>query len=159
MKDECILRTTINVEEQMLTNLKSLCKEKGVSVTYVIKKSIKLYLDEMRKDEFKWHTLTYQKDGPVYKKFHIKLKAYEYDSYSDAKKVTRLSFSYIVAIAIKRFGDIILEGDVMDSYPLNAYTKYCIVDDNCTYYVFSWGISRNEVQITLPPVVEIDPEE
>jgi hypothetical protein len=68
-----------------------------------------------------------------------------------------LSFSHIVGIALERYADLVINGGdtEVDTYPLYAYTKYCMIDDNCTYYAFSWGISRNEVKITLPPVVEI----
>jgi hypothetical protein len=157
MKNEPFLKTTINIEEQMILELKRKCNEKGVSVTSVIKKSVKMYLDTMKKDEYKWSTLSYQEDGPIYKKFHISLKPFEYDTYSDAKKVTRLSFSFIVAIALGRYAELILNGELGDIYPLQSYSKYCINNDNCTYYVFSWGISRNSIEITLPPVVEVDP--
>jgi hypothetical protein len=157
MKGDTFLRTTINCNEELLIDLKQRCKEKDVSVTFLIKKAVKLFLDNMKKDDYKWCTLTYQQKGLKYKKFHIKLKAYEYDVYLDAKKVTRLSFSHLVALALGTFADQILDGEEeVDSYPLSAYSKYCIVDDNCTFYVFSWGISRNSVEITLPPIVEID---
>jgi hypothetical protein len=159
MKQETFLKTTVNIEENLLTELKQMCKQKGVTMTALIKQSVKVYLDHMDKNEFQWHTISYQEDGPVYKKFHITLKPYEYDTYSDARKVTRLSFSYIVAIALRQYAFRILNDDLGDTYPLQAYTKYCIVDDNYTYFVFSWGISRNSVEITVPPVFEIDPEE
>jgi hypothetical protein len=157
MKSDMILRTTVNIEINLLNDLKKKCKEKDLSVAFVIKKSVKLYLDVMKKDDFKGTTLTYQPKGPTYKKFHIKLKSFEYDVYSDAKKVSRLSFSHIVGIALERYADLVINGGdtEVDTYPLYAYTKYCMIDDNCTYYAFSWGISRNEVKITLPPVVEI----
>jgi hypothetical protein len=158
MKNEMILKTTINVEESILKELNKKCKEKGVSVSGVIKKSVKKYLDSMKKDDFKWHTLTYQKDGPKYKKFHISLLAFEYDSYSDAKKVSRLSFSLIVAIALEKYADLVLYGDLGDTYKLWGYTKHCIVVNNCTYYTFSWGFSLKSVEIKLPPIVDINPE-
>jgi hypothetical protein len=152
LKDEFILRTTINVESELLELLKEKCKELDVSLTSVIKKAVKMYIDNMEKDDYKWHTLTYQKKGLSYKKFHIKLKAFEYDTYSDAKKITRLSFSHIVAIALRNFSEIIFSGDYEDTYPLYGYSKYYFTEDNCTYLVFSWRISRKEVNITLPPL-------
>jgi hypothetical protein len=111
----------------------------------------------MVKDEYKWHTLSYQKDGPTYKKFHITLKPFEYDTYSDAKKVTRLSFSLIVAIALQRYAELVLYGNVSDTYQLYGYAKHCIENEFCTYYTFSWGYSPKSVEIILPPVVEVDP--
>jgi hypothetical protein len=158
MKDEMFLKTTINIETGMISDLKRKCKEEGVSVTSVIKKSVKLYLDAMEKETFKWHTLTYQQDGPTYKKFHITLKPFEYDTYSDAKKVTRLSFSHIVALALEKYADLVLYGDLSDTYPLQSYTKHCMVINNCTYYTFSWGFSIKTVEIKLPPTVDADPD-
>jgi hypothetical protein len=151
MKDESILRTTVNIEENTLNEIKEKCKEKDISVTSLIKKCVKKYLDNMKKDEFKSHALTYQMDGPVYKKFHIKLKSYEYDVYSDAKKVIRLSFSHIVSISLERFADLFLDGDLGDTYPLTGYSKFYIYQNDCSCFVFLWGFSLDEVQITLPP--------
>jgi hypothetical protein len=151
MKSDMILETTVNFEAERLENLKLKCEEKGVAVSLVIKMAVKMFLDSMKKDEYKWSTVKYQKESLRWKKFHIKLKPYEYDTYMDAKKITRFSFSLIVAIAIDNFSEIILNNEDVESYPLWGYGKYCIVDDNCTYYVFSWGISRNSVKITLPP--------
>jgi hypothetical protein len=60
MKSDMILRTTVNIEINLLNDLKKKCKEKDLSVAFVIKKSVKLYLDVMKKDDFKGTTLTYQ---------------------------------------------------------------------------------------------------
>jgi hypothetical protein len=151
MKNDTLLRTTINFEADRLEYLKERCEQKSVSVSSVIKKAVKMFFDTMNKDDYEWCTVSYQKKAPRWKKFHITLKAFEYDTYLDAKKVLRLSFSFIVALAIDKFSDLILNDECVESYPLWGYSKYCIIDDNCTYYVFSWGISRNEVKITLPP--------
>jgi hypothetical protein len=153
MKDEMNLKTTINVEANRLQNLKQLCEVHGQSVSTVIKKAVKLYIDNLNMDEYKWCTITYQEKAPQFKKFHITLKPYEYDVYMDIKKITRFSFSLIVALAIDKYLDIILQqtDQIPDSYPLFAYSKYCTHKNNCTYLVFSWGISLTKVEITIPP--------
>jgi hypothetical protein len=155
MKDDVFLRTTINFEYGRVECLKERCEAKSVSVASVVKKAVKLYLDSMKKDQFTWNTVSYQKKALKWKKFHITLKAFEYDTYLDARKVSRFCFSLLVAKAVDEFADTILNSRGEDSYPLHGYTKNCIVKDNCTFYTFTWGVPLKQVEITIPPTVNL----
>jgi hypothetical protein len=150
MKSEKVLRTTLNLEETRLEYFKVRCDEEGVSLQSVIKKAVKLYIDSANYEKPKWHTITYQDEGPVYVKQHFSMLAHEYDTYLDIKKLHRLSFSFIVAIALEMFFESILAGDVSQSYPIFAYGKFCITKKDCTFWVFSWGIPTETDTLELP---------
>jgi hypothetical protein len=150
MKDDLILRTTINLDAAKLTDLKVRCDEASVSLQAVIKKAVKLYIDSANMTQPKWHTITYQDDGPVYVKQHFSMLPHEYDTYMDIKKLHRLSFSYIVALALEMFFELILAGDIPQSYPIFAYGKFCITKEDCTFWIFSWGIPTKTDTLELP---------
>jgi hypothetical protein len=150
MKSESILRTTINFEAPRLENLISRCEECGLPVQTVIKKAVKLYIDASKRQKPPWHTITYQDNAPQYKKLHFSMHPFEYDTYLDIKKLHRLSFSYIVAIALDMFLDQILTGDYPQSYPIFAYGKFCITKEDCTFWIFTWGIPTKTDTLELP---------
>jgi hypothetical protein len=154
MKQKINLRTTINFETTRLEYLKNRCNEKGLDVQDVIKIAVKHYIDSFGKKEPVWNTITYQEDAPHFTKKHFSMKPYEYDTYMDIKKLHRLSFSYIVAIALDHFLELILEGKCPHSYPLNSYTKFLIDKEDCTFLVFSWGFPFKTDSLELIPQKE-----
>jgi hypothetical protein len=77
---------------------------------------------------------------------HFTMEHEEYDVYFDIKKVCRKSFSLIVAIAIDTYLEIVLQQGEKNSYPLNNYTKLCILRKNRPIYVFYWEKLEKEVK-------------
>jgi hypothetical protein len=150
MKSETNLRTTLNVESNRLENLKERCEMAGLPLQVVIKKAVKLYIDAADFEKPKCHTITYQDEAPLYVKLHFSMLPFEYDTYMDIKKLLRLSFSYIVALALDMFLEQILAGDMIQSYPLFGYGKFCITKKDCTFWVFSWGIPTETDTLELP---------
>jgi hypothetical protein len=150
MKDDLILRTTINMNSTRLEYMKERCDEAGLALKAVIKKAVKLYIDSANFEKPEWHTVTYQEKGAVYVKQHFSMLTHEYDTYMDIKKLHRLSFSYIVALALEMFFECILAGDIPQSYPIFAYGKFCITKEDCTFWVFSWGIPTKTDTLELP---------
>jgi uncharacterized protein YlbG (UPF0298 family) len=138
MKSEKDLRTTINFEFERIEYLKKKCDENGLDVLEVIRQCVALYIKEMNKKKFEYGTLTYQDKAPQWVKVHFSMSDIEYDIYLDVKKVQRLSFSHIVAIAIDRYLDEVLNGEEKNSYPIVDYSKHCIDDNNSTKYEFLW---------------------
>jgi hypothetical protein len=149
MKSDFFVRTTLNIEESQLNELRKRCEEKDMSLSVVIKKAVKLYIDVTQKGESKWHSVSYQQKGRKYKKLHFSMTTIEYDTYIDLRKLNRLSFSYIVALALQMFLDEIFSEEPKDSYPLLSYGKFCIKKNNCTFHVFSWGIPLEPVTLTI----------
>jgi hypothetical protein len=150
MKDDSVLRTTINVKAPDLEYYKERCEGEDVSLKVVIKKAVRLYIEFSTGKKPEWHTITYQDDAPEFKKLHFSMSACEYDTYLDIKKLHRLSFSYIVALALEMFFEQILEGGRVQSYPHFGYGKFCIEKEDCTFWVFSWGIPTKTDTLELP---------
>jgi hypothetical protein len=132
------LRTTINFECNRFENLKKKCEQKELSICDIVKRCVSLYIRDMNKKKFEYGTLTYQDKAPQWVKVHFSMSDIEYDIYLDVKKVQRLSFSHIVAIAIDRYLDEVLNGEEKNSYPIVDYSKHCIDDNNSTKYEFLW---------------------
>jgi hypothetical protein len=149
MKSDFILRTTINLNADMLNKLKEKCSEYKVNLHELIKEALRCYIKENEKIKDLWCTVSYQQKGVKYKKLHFKMTAREYETYLDFKKFHRLSFSFIVALALEKFADLIILGEVKDSYPISGYTKVYIKKENYTFLILCWGVP------TKPMILEI----
>jgi hypothetical protein len=140
------LKTTINFTSERFSNLLDFAESSGIAY----KKLIKIYLEQFvihfTKTEFEETTLRYQEENKDWKKVHFSMSREEYDVYFDCKKVSRMSFSLIVAIAIDTYADDILNAHLEDSYPLTTYTKICLLENNYPIYLFCWKkIEKKEI--------------
>jgi hypothetical protein len=149
MKEDDFLRTTINFELNRYELLEKKCFDEGVCIKEIIRKCLYLYIDDMKKDDFEKGTISYQDDAVEWKKLHFTLSDEEYDTFADVKKIQRLSFSFIVAIAIDTYADSVLSGMQNYSYPPKSYTKFYIVVNNYTSYRFVWG-KLDKIELTDP---------
>jgi hypothetical protein len=149
MKSEVNLRTTINFNCEKLIYWKEKCNKHGISITDLIKKSLALYLRNEKKLTNKWHTISYQEKGLSYKKLHFTMKPAEYDIYMDAKKFHRLSFSFIVTIALDLYANVIIEGKDEQCYPFYGYTKIYIKKNNYTFFILCWGVPTKPITLEV----------
>jgi hypothetical protein len=130
--------STINFVTQRLDYLKEQAQNHDIPYKKLIKLCIVKYIENFKKNSFKNHALKYQEDSTDWTKVHFKMLPDEYDVYFDLKKVSRCSFSLIVAIAIDTYLDSVLNGNQEFSYPITEYIKICINENNYPIYVFCW---------------------
>jgi hypothetical protein len=132
------IRTTINFMKERHDLLLEISNNNSIHYKVLIKRCIDCFIIDFDKGKFNESALKYQEDNNEWKKVHFQMLPHEYDVYFDLKKVCRCSFSLIVAIAIDRYLQHVLRGYQEDSYPLNDYTKLCILDEEYPIYLFSW---------------------
>jgi hypothetical protein len=146
MKNDELLRTTVNIEKSRLDKLNNAVNEYGISKVLLIHLVVEKYVEYANKSDFHETTIQYQKKGFEYHKVHFELEPESYDVFFDLKKVLRCSFSLIVALAIDMFLETIMEPDSKNSYPEFHVEKNCIVENNFTKYMFMWINKKNFVQ-------------
>ncbi len=99
-------------------------------------------------------SIVYQERSPVGTKSrgHVKLGKMEYEFFQDMRKFFKKSISFIIAISIVRYLDVVVQNIIngkkcekKDNYPEYKYTilKKCIETD--VFWLIYWG---------LPPEVE-----
>jgi hypothetical protein len=149
MKSHFKLRTTINLNAEKLVLWKYQCEQHNISFNYLIKIAVKQYLQDSKKLKDSWHTISYQEKGVDYSKVHFSMKGFEYDFYLDAKKFLRCSFTLIVAEALEKYAQLIFMGELVDSYPLQGYTKIHICKNNYSFYVICSGIPAQPMTLEI----------
>ncbi len=136
------IHTTINFLQSRIDYVKEKSRESGITYKKLIKLCIDLFISQWDKRSFNESALKYQPDDDLWQKVHFAMTPGEYDVYFDVKKVSRCSFSLIVALAIDHCLESVLNGDQEFSYPTIAYSKICILHNNFPIYVLCW--EKNE---------------
>jgi hypothetical protein len=132
------INTTINFMTWRLDWVVDAAGESGIAYKELIGRCLERFAANFEKDAFADCALKYQEDHDDWKKVHFSLSPDEYDVFFDIKKVSRFSFSLIVAMAVDLYLESVIIQDQSDSYPLGIYTKLCIFDENRPIYIFSW---------------------
>jgi hypothetical protein len=132
------IRTTINFVQSRLDLVIETAKINDISYKDLISRCINLYIQHWENDSFCESALKYQDDHPEWRKVHFKMSPEEYDVYFDLKKVSRCSFSLIVATAIDLYLEIAVGKYQEFSYPVDTYEKLCILVEKRPIYLFSW---------------------
>jgi hypothetical protein len=138
MYSEKKINTTINFMEERLELVFDTSKKYGISYKKIIKRCIDCFIIDFNKKGFKESALKYQEDHNKWKKVHFAMLPHEYDVYFDLKKVSRCSFSLIVAMAIDMYLHSVVNQYQENSYPTDTYEKLCILEGNYPIYLFTW---------------------
>jgi len=98
-----------------------------------------------RKDQLKlWHRVRYQapRDKSEWRRLHVTVRGDEYEFFIDARKVHKLSVSYIVAYAINNYLDVIFTPgeNSGDNYPYYDYAITKFETEGVICCLFCWGI-------------------
>jgi predicted DNA-binding protein len=133
------IKTTINFLKERIDQVYEASKSSGIPYKQIIRLCIEQYIAQMKKDTFEEHALHYQQDGSAWKKVHFSMKPEEYDIYLDCKKVSRCSFSLLVAIAIDTYLQSVINNELDYSYHVDTYSKFCINEEKHPIYLFSWS--------------------
>jgi hypothetical protein len=150
MRDTESLRTSINISKDRLEKIKLKASEKNFSYSDLIHLCLEHLIPNLKKDEFNDCTIIYQERYQNWVNAHITLNSNQYDIYYDIKKITRLSFSYLVAMAIDLYAETILNDSIENRFVIHQYYKKFIGDEKLPMYIFYWGSLEKPFTITLP---------
>lgn len=125
----------------------------GVSRNTLISSLMKLASKKMLKLHEGWIRTRYQerRAGEKWTRRHVRVRKDEYDFFFDLRKVTRFSFSHLIAYATDHYLDelIVLMQKDTDNYRYRNYAINQIFLDNVECWVIYWGIPNR--LITSPP--------
>ncbi len=141
------LETTINIDMVIYKMLDDATEKIGKSRNHIIKLALKKY-DLSNKENFKlFNTVKYQEkrdDGSEWKKFHLILTPAEYEIFTDLRNFHKLSLSFIVAIALGKYLQEIMNCDDTiihtDTYLFPAYCCIIDVESDVKNYTIYWGV-------------------
>ncbi len=144
-------RTTVNLPARIYEKLHDVSRKSGISPNEVMRKALKKLVPELGKEKFENCTIKYQSPEDDWNNQHITISQVEYDTFMDIKKVIRLSFSYLVTMAIEKYSDIIDTVENCFSFYDTAYLKQLKILNDIRIYSFCWGIPDEPIQLEIPP--------
>ena len=135
------IETTININKDILENITKVSRIIGKSrtdtIVMLLKKVMKtdggkacihrrIKYQESR-DRREWHTL------------HISFSGDEYEYFLDLRKLLKMSLSYIVAYAAKKYLNNLIKDKDTDNYYFENYILAKEEADGIIYWKFFWG--------------------
>ena len=149
-----MIRTTLNIKSSLLNRLDNATTICNIKRNKIIVLLLQRLMDDIDKFFNKSRWVKYQNDLVVdndyWMKLHVKYTQYQYDYFTDMRKVYKCSVSLLLAYAIENYLNEILEligreknNENLDNYLKRSHAIFgCYVDGVMCWKLF-WGIPKN----------------
>ncbi len=147
------MKTTINVRRDRYLLLKDAACVCQIPYSRLIKSCLYRYAAKNRIHGYCLSTIRYQPQADVWETVPFCLSQCEYERYLCMKATLKLSFSFLVSIAIDQFLETITNElkhrNSKHSYILTVYKISIQCDESFTYVTYSWKNSRKRPKKTI----------
>ncbi len=136
-----MIKTTYNTKLFLYIKVVQASKGNNITQSYIINELFKQFYNNFYVKELKNTRIKYQKRGEniVYQLLHATLDYDLYEKSQDLKKILKMSISYILAVAIEKYLDIVI-GKITNNVSDNYYHNYILIlknpKKNLSYTVF-----------------------
>ncbi|MFC1669404.1 hypothetical protein ACFL20_03375 [Spirochaetota bacterium] len=136
------IQTTLNINKNVLYKLNQASDVSGRSRTELI---VMLLKKVMKNDCVKScieRSIKYQQcnEKKSWHTFHITFRGDEYEYFVDLRKLLKMSLSYILAFAVKKYLNSIISGESTDNYMFENYIIAKEDADGIIYWKLFWGV-------------------
>ena len=136
------IKTTLNLDKNVLNKITEASIYLGISRTKII---VMLLKKVMKKDSYKasiqrgirYQECNYKENWHI---FHITLNNNEYEYFLDLRKLLKMSLSYIVAYAVKKYLKSLFSDKSRDNYMFSNYVLAKENADGIIYWKLFWGM-------------------
>jgi hypothetical protein len=144
-----VMNTTINMHYEILEEVSLAAQARGISRSKIIIILLKKAMSDMPNPGRLGTMVQYQKSGKRgdWHGFHIKMRPDEYEYFQDMRKLLKMSVSLILAHAVKRYLNKILQKNITDNYLFKDYVIIREVIDNIICWRLLWGFPPNFKEI------------
>ena len=137
--------TTLNLKLSVYLKLKELAKEKDISVTMAIVFLMKFLSKEVQHRKMPERLVEYQKltEGEEWRTCHVYWSFPEYQHFVDMRNFLKMSVSFLVAEALRRYGHFLLDfssADLEDDK--NLFLHHSLVKKTVLgqqFFITCWG--------------------
>jgi hypothetical protein len=153
-----MIKTTINISEETLNALIDASFQLNISETDIIKLlMMNSHLDNKKDDRYLkfFSIIKYQERDPEIKWIclHISLTPEEYEHFIDMRKMFKMSVSYIIAFALKKYLNILLKNHPKNKWKDNNPQIYFSI---YVFYVdFVHGVKSYVISSELPENLQV----
>ncbi|MFC1669698.1 hypothetical protein ACFL20_04845 [Spirochaetota bacterium] len=139
------IETTININKHLLGKINSASRLMGKSKTEIIVILLKKVMVEGSSNVKICRSVKYQDcdEKKNWHTFHIVLKSDEYEYFLDLRKILKMSVSFIVAYAVRKYLKSFLKSGFTDN---NSFQNYILARedaDGIIYWLMFWGVPKN----------------
>ena len=122
------METTINVQVDILQQIARAAKVKKISRSAMMLILIKTIMDETKNPDCLWKMVQYQetRKPEEWHRFHLVLRPDEYEYLLDLRKLLKMSVSLILAYAVRKYLNEIMEKKATDN---NQYKNYVLIKE------------------------------
>jgi hypothetical protein len=123
-KNNLKIETTLNVQASIKNSIILAAHRSGTSCTEIILRAMNCMMKEIDRGARIGTRLKYQKrrEPGEWDCIHVMLRPEDYELFLDMRKFMKMSVSYIVARAIKKFLNSIVQKNTTDNNRLSGYT-------------------------------------
>ena len=141
------METTMNIRLDILEKIKEAAIAKGISCSRMIRILMQKVMGEDIQYVRMGRLVQYQKRRRKedWRKFHVTWREDEYEYYTDLRKMLKRSVSLILAYAVKRYLEEIINDKSTDNYRAQ-YRNYVVVRENIGNIIcwkLFWGYPPN----------------
>ncbi len=138
------VQTTLNINRGVLSKITEAAKFLGLSRTEIIVMLLKKIMNNDSSKACIHRSIKYQKcnNGENWHTFHISFNSDEYEYFLDLRKLLKMSLSYIVAFAVKKYLKTLISGKATDNNLFNNYILAKEDADGIIYWKLFWGVPK-----------------
>ncbi|MBN2078298.1 MAG: hypothetical protein JW838_04990 [Spirochaetes bacterium] len=135
------METTLYIRQDLLKKINAAASANGVSRSKIILSLMARVVEDTRDPVMHGTLVSYQgrSNAEDWHRFHLKVRADEYEYLLDLRKLLKMSVSKILAYAVVKYIRSITIKYQTDNYPLINYIITREIMDNIIYYRLIWG--------------------
>ncbi len=135
------METTLNIRADLLDQITHAAKTNNISNSEMISILIQKVLEENINQGPLGKRVRYQRrrNPHEWRIFHVKIREDMYEYWLDLRKLLKLSVSFILAYAVKKYLSKLIEGKDTDNYHPNNYIIAKESYDNVIVWKLIWG--------------------
>ena len=139
------IETTINISIKNLESIMFASSVTGETRSEIIVRLLKQVMKKESLEGSICRRIKYQKSevGESWRRSHVRFKGDEYEFFLDLRKILKMSLSHIIANAIKKYLNHLINGKNTDNYLFNNYVIAKEDADGVIFWKLFWGIPKN----------------
>ncbi len=135
------METTLNIHVDIYKRIVDDAARKGLSCSELIVYLLKKVMDDMPNPSSLGKMVQYQKRSTSneWHTLHVSLREDDYEYFLDLRKLMKMSVSMILACAVKKYLQRLLNEKITDNYQFKNYILAKMVIDNIVCWKLIWG--------------------
>ncbi len=147
-----VSETTANIDQEIYEKISEAAKKYGVSRSKLVAMLLERFVNAHKKTRMVHGTVRYQESRPKenWRTLHITLPAHWHDFFDDARKLWKLSVSFLIAMAVEQYLTDDDNGEDFrpaDNYWWGAHTIIQFTHNDLQYVLLCWGVPTQPPEI------------